>query len=216
LFVNDGSTDRSGEIINSLAETYRIIHKADRENVGYGRSIIDSFNFAIENGYDQLVTIDCDEQHEPGQIPHFFEGITGYDVCSCSRYLREDPKNDPPPSDRLAVNKEITSVINAITGYKLTDSFCGMKGYRVEALKSLDLKETGYAFPMEFWVQAFHFGFKVKECPGTRIYKNFDRSFGDGLDDSAKRLEYYYSVIKKELKRWSITLPSELIPTTSR
>ncbi|MBI3794374.1 MAG: glycosyltransferase family 2 protein [Nitrospinae bacterium] len=216
LFVNDGSTDGSAGLIESLKDEFRIIHLSRKNNIGYGRSTADAFNFALQNGYDQLVTMDCDEQHEPAHIPGFFEKIAGVDVCSCSRYLLESEENDPAPTDRLAINREVTSMINSITGYQLTDSFCGMKGYRVEALRPLDLREAGYAFPLEFWVQAFHFGLKVVECPGTRIYKNLDRSFGRELDDPAKRLEYYYDVLRKELKRWSISLPSELIPTTSR
>jgi dolichol-phosphate mannosyltransferase len=214
LIVNDGSTDGSTEIIESLKTVFRVTHLARTDNIGYGRSVIDSFKFALQNGYDHLVTIDCDEQHEPKFIPELFRCIEGVDVCSGSRYLRESEKNDAPPADRQEINLRVTNIINKLTGYNLTDSFCGMKGYRVKALQPLNLEETGYGFPIEFWIQASHFGLLVKEFPISRIYKNQSRSFGQELDDPSKRMAYYHKVLEKELKRWSISLPSELIPTT--
>jgi dolichol-phosphate mannosyltransferase len=213
LLVNDGSTDGSSEIIESLKAVFRLTHLRRADNQGYGRSIIDSFKYALENGYDQLVTLDCDEQHEPEFIPEFFRGIEGADVCSGSRYLSESEKNDVPPPDRLEINRRVTKIINKVTGYELTDSFCGMKGYRVKALQGLDLKEAGYGFPIEFWIQAGRLGLVVKEFPISRIYKNQSRTFGRELDDPSKRMDYYQTVFEKELKRWSISLPSELIRT---
>jgi len=214
LVIDDGSTDGSGEIIRSFKDVVCISHITHSTNIGYGQSIIDAFRYAIENGYDQLVTIDCDEQHEPRHIPALFDAIAGVDICSCSRYLRESPEDDAPPPDRLAINRQMTEIVNRVTGYRLTDSFCGMKGYRVVALKPLILDETGYAFPLQFWLQAAHFGLTVSEFPIARIYKDHSRSFGDGLDNPAARLAYYYQVLEKEAKRWSMSLPSGLIPTT--
>jgi glycosyltransferase involved in cell wall biosynthesis len=213
LVVNDGSTDSSGNILETLKSEFGLCVITRKNNIGYGQSIIDSFKFALNNKYDQLVTIDCDEQHEPHRIPQMFKNLDNVDVCSGSRYILESELDDAPPPDRRAINEKVTSIINMITGYNLTDTFCGMKGYRVEGLRPLDLKETGYAFPIEFWVQAYHFGLSVKECPISRIYKNQSRTFGQKLDDPKVRMAYYYSVLEKELKRWSISLPLELTLT---
>jgi len=46
---------------------------------------------------------------------------------------------DAPPKERYAINRKITGLINEITGYELTDSFCGFKVYRMEGLKKLEL-----------------------------------------------------------------------------
>lgn len=214
LIINDGSTDGSGAIIESIKDVVCITHLTHPQNIGYGQSVIDAFKYAIEKGYDTLVTIDCDEQHEPKYIPELFAQMEGVDIRSCSRYLRESKDDHAPPPDRYAINMKMTEIINRITGYHLTDSFCGMKGYRVAALKQLNLRETGYAFPLEFWIQARHFGLTVKEFPISRIYKDQSRSFGGKLDNPEVRLAYYHKVIERELKRWSISLPSEPTPTT--
>ncbi|MBI5178082.1 MAG: glycosyltransferase family 2 protein [Nitrospinae bacterium] len=214
LVINDGSTDASAEVIRSFTDVICISHISRAHNAGYGQSMIDAFRYALDEGYDELVTIDCDDQHEPRHIPALFDSIAGVDVCSCSRYLRESAEDDTPPPDRMAINLKLTGIINRVTGYGLTDSFCGMKGYRVAALKPLNLTETGYAFPLQFWIQAFHFGLTVREFPIARIYKNHSRTFGEKLDNADARLAYYYSVLEKEMKRWSMSLPLELIPTT--
>lgn len=212
LAINDGSPDRSGEILRTIPGIGIISHPL---NKGYGSSLIDAFDHAIANNYDQLVTIDCDEQHEPRHIPELFRRLDrgGVDIVSCSRYLEASTTDDAPPKDRFAINRRITEIINGITGYGLTDSFCGMKGYRVAALAPFRLTENGYAFPLQFWVQAFHFGLTIEELPIARIYKNLNRTFGGELDDPQRRLNHYLDVLRKELARWSISLPSELIPT---
>ena len=212
LAIDDGSPDRSGEILRTIPGISIISHPVNR---GYGGSLIDAFNYAIANGYDQLITIDCDEQHEPRHIPELFRCLDGgaADICSCSRYLQPHAADDAPPKDRFAINRRITEIIDGITGYGLTDSFCGMKGYRVAALKPLRLTENGYAFPLQFWVQAFHFGLTVSEFPIARIYKNLNRTFGGAMDDPQLRFNLYMDVLRKELARWSISLPSDLILT---
>ncbi len=209
LAVNDGSTDRSAELLRQIPGVALIDHP---RNSGYGSSLIDAFAYALERGYGRLVTIDCDEQHEPCRIPSLFDCLdaSGVDICSCSRYMEEEKGNDAPPPDRFSINMDMTAIINGITGWALTDTFCGMKAYRVAALAPLRLTETGYAFPMQFWVQAFHFGLTAKEVPLARIYKNLDRKFGGGLDDPGQRRAHYKDVLGRELARWGLAVPATL------
>lgn len=210
LVINDGSTDKSLDIINSITppspplnirggwgELKIITHP---ENHGYGKSLIDGFNFAISNNYRLAVTIDCDEQHEPHLISTFFEEVNNYDIVSGSRYLNEYSTNNPPPLDRKQINDEITKIINQITGYNLTDSFCGFKAYKVDSLRKLKLAEWGYGMPLQLWIQAWQKNLIVKEYPVGRIYKNLGRSFGAELDDPEKRLAYYKRIIETEIQ----------------
>jgi len=210
LLINDGSTDDSSKIIANQKGIESLTHE---KNLGYGKSLVDAFEYAGEKGYHCLVTIDCDEQHEPSQIPVIFEKMGDYDIFSASRYLEDYKKNDAAPKDRYRINQIITHNINNITGYHLTDGFCGMKGYRVEALKKFDLKESGYAFPIEFWIQAYKLGLTVGEFPIQRIYKNLNRTFGGRLDNPDNRLDYYMEVLERELKRWQISSQSALTRT---
>ncbi|MBI5815231.1 MAG: glycosyltransferase family 2 protein [Nitrospinae bacterium] len=199
LAVDDGSTDGSYE---TLQNTPGIVVLRHERNMGYGKSVIDGLEYAVRNGYEKVVTIDCDEQHEPKFIGRMFAELGDYDVLSGSRYLETSPEDDAAPPDRLDINRKITEVINQITGFNLTDSFCGFKCYRVSAIARLSLDEPGYAQPLQFWIQAKHSGLSVQEIPTPRIYKNLSRTFGGGIDDPEKRLGYYMEVVERELERW--------------
>ncbi|HAR64366.1 MAG: glycosyltransferase family 2 protein [Candidatus Margulisiibacteriota bacterium] len=201
LVIDDGSTDRSRELVRMcpIADLFVISHTTNR---GYGQSLIDGFQFATEKGYDSLVTIDCDWQHEPKLIPDFFEQLDGYDIVSGSRYLAEYDTNDAPPEDRYIINKTVTELLFRIGSYALTDAFCGFKAYNVDSLRRLILTETGYGFPLQFWIQAYNSGLTVKEIPVARIYIHLNRSFGELLDDAGSRLQYYKQVIHEEVAKW--------------
>jgi glycosyltransferase involved in cell wall biosynthesis len=202
LFVDDGSSDTSSEVLDDVSGmAVRILQH--QENQGYGASLIDSFSYAAQNKYSVLLTMDCDWQHEPALIPDFFAKIRERDVLSGSRYLFSADKS-PAPADRKNINEKITPIINTITGYQLTDAFCGFKAYRVAALKKLALTEKGYAFPLQFWIQAACFKLKVEELAVPRIYPVPSRTFGGKLDNPEVRLKHYLSVIEKEKAQWKI------------
>lgn len=203
LFIDDGSSDCSPCILKQFeSETISVIQHTD--NKGYGRALRTSFEFAQKKNFSALVTMDADWQHEPRNVKAFFDQLPGYDIISGSRYLREENGNDAPPADRMRINAEITKVINEITGFNLTDAFCGFKAYNVAALGKLKLNEDGYAMPLQFWVQAKHFGLTVKEIPVPRIYSDPKRQFAGPIKDPEIRLKYYHEIIERELKRWKI------------
>jgi len=177
------------------------------ENRGYGRSMQDMLRWARFDGYDWLITMDCDEQHEPAAIPSFIEAIRRdtADVISGSRYLRTGAggalNDDSPPKDRRAINATITEELNSRLGLALTDAFCGFKAYRVEACERLSLDVDGYDFPMQFWVQAVAHGLSIEELPVRLIYHDPTRSFGGPLDDPDVRLDHYRRTMHREIER---------------
>lgn len=201
LIINDGSTDASATVLSGLP-VERLTVVTHPSNQGYGASLIHGFKLAVDGGYDHLVTMDCDWQHEPHYVPAFFEALNDVDIVSGSRYLKEHSSDSLAPTDRKAINSIITGEINALTGFQLTDAFCGFKGYRVSALSKLTLDEAGYAFPLQFWIQAWRSGLTVKELAIPRIYTDAARTFGGKLDDPEVRLAYYRAVMQKEVSRW--------------
>jgi dolichol-phosphate mannosyltransferase len=192
LVVNDGSTDRTAELLAGAPGLQVITHPANR---GYGAALISAFDFAVKQGVDVLVTMDCDGQHEPSRIPVLLEAIHDADIVSGSRYLRHFRKDSAPPADRLRINREVTALLNARLGVKLTDAFCGFKAYRGEALAKLNITETGWGMPLQLWVQAVRLGMRIKEVAVPRLYLDPNRAFGGVLNDLDERRAYYRRVI---------------------
>jgi len=199
LFVDDASTDGTGEFLASQPGIHLVRHPT---NMGYGRAIIDAFDYASANGFDWVITMDCDEQHEPEMIPEFLKQIAKdrWDIISGSRYTGSNKLDDLAPGDRRVINQTITAVVNDLFCWKLTDTFCGFKAHRVSAMLPLKLDETGYAFPLQLWPRAYDAELRVKEIPVKRIYNDPTRTFGGTLDDSSKRLRHYMDVLKRELR----------------
>jgi glycosyltransferase involved in cell wall biosynthesis len=195
VIVDDGSTDATPSILERLSVKAVIRHP---ENTGYGKSLMDGFDFAKANGYPYCVTMDADEQHEPGFIPCLIEKLGEFDIVSGSRYLNPALSTDVPPPDRLEVNRVITQKLRGLTGYNLTDSFCGFKGYRVEALRKLRLTETNYGFPIQFWLQAAKAGLTVTECAVPLIYRDHSRNFNNQFANRDERLNHYLQVMERE------------------
>lgn len=202
LLVDDGSTDGTAEMLSDRARARKDIRLIRHpENRGYGQSLIDAFQWADRQRYDWVITMDCDEQHEPERIPDFKRAIeTGaWDVISGSRYLQPRQDDDLPPTDRRSINTTITAILNDLFHFNLTDSFCGFKAHRVSAMKRLKLDIPGYAFPLQFWPQVASKQLRVTEIPVRLIYNDPNRHFGGLLDDATNRLNHYLEVLSCEM-----------------
>ena len=202
LVVDDGSTDGTSQVLADMAQRGQIHLIRHRVNQGYGQSLIDAFAFADHQGYDWVITMDCDEQHEPERIPRFLEEIAKdeHDLISGSRYIMPQGDDDLPPGDRRLINQQITAIVNELFDWQITDAFCGYKAHRVSAMRKLHLTEAGYAFPLQLWPQVWSAGLRLKELPVRLIYNDPTRVFGGQLDDAGRRLKHYLGVLSAELK----------------
>ncbi len=216
LVIDDGSTDNTTGILAQFPVD--VIRHA--RNRGYGVSLRDAFQYAINHRFDWLITMDCDAQHEPASIPRFLEVAmeSGADVISGSRYLEPTSLATAQltaPPDRVRINQTITDEINERLGdlltTKLTDSFCGFKAYRVRSLKRLKPTIPGYAFPMQFWVQAAAQRLRIVELPVALIYNDLNRTFGVQLSDPQVRLNHYREVFNREICAQRQLLPASVL-----
>jgi glycosyltransferase involved in cell wall biosynthesis len=200
LVINDGSDDGTNRFLKKHKSVRVITHKT---NEGYGRSLIDAFEFAKGRSYGWVITMDCDCQHQPSCIPQFLDRIEkdDIDIISGSRYLLcANPENIP--AERLGINRCITALLNSVLGIDITDAFCGFKAYRVSALKKLKLTEKGYGLPLQLWIQAAFAAFRITEIPVPLIYHDSKRGFAGPLEFPLYRMRYYMDVIERELARY--------------
>ena len=203
LVIDDGSTDSTAV----RAATWPVELVRNSSNLGYGRVMKDILAWTTMRTFDWVITMDCDEQHEPEFLPEFVRAIVSddADVISGSRYLSSHQNDQPAPPDRTEINRTLTAEVNGqLAGAfssPLTDSFCGFKAYRAAACHALRLDVNGYDFPMQFWVQAAANRLRVREIAVPRLYLDASRSFGNGLDDPARRLQVYRETMHRELGR---------------
>src|SRR5215472_13899751 len=133
IFINDGSTDQSEDILNALAdqdEHYRVIHF--RRNFGQTGAMMAGFDFAKGK---VLIPIDGDGQNDPADIAKMLEVVEqGYDVVSGWRKDRQDNfirRNLPS----ILANR----LISFVSGVRLHDFGCSLKAYKRQAVDGIRL-----------------------------------------------------------------------------
>ena len=205
LVIDDGSTDATPSLL--ARHPVEVIRHG--KNRGYGRAMQDMLEWADFRGYDWVISMDCDEQHEPASLPKFVERISAgaSDVVSGSRYIDESLPGDPAPEDRRRINALLTREINERLALGITDAFCGYKAYRASVCANLRLDVCGYDFPMQFWVRACAAGLRIEELAVRRIYVDMTRTFGSGLDMPDRRLAIYRETMHREIRRSAQRLP---------
>jgi dolichol-phosphate mannosyltransferase len=204
LVVDDGSTDRTPLLLRRLRGVRTVRHN---RNLGYGAGLKTAFEATIAGGYDGLVTLDCDGQHEPALIPRIGSRLAEADLVSGSRYLKTFDPAQRPPEDRRQINVEVTRWLNECLGLNLTDAFCGFKAYRTSALRKFEITEPGYAMPLQLWVQAVTHKLSIVEEPVPLVYLDESRAFGGALDDAAFRLAHYRKVFEAAVESAGLLVP---------
>ncbi|MBY9002677.1 MAG: glycosyltransferase family 2 protein [Candidatus Lokiarchaeota archaeon] len=176
LVINDGSTDKTKEILecNNQKSDFTIINF--KENKGYGYTLIRGFKYAKEMKFSWIISFDMDGQHEPKCLYKFIDQILENppeQIISGSRYKNTDHYWQKPWKDRFLVNTIITGILNTL-GLSITDAFCGLKAYECNAINDLDLETFGYELPIEIWIKSIKKGYKIFEKGVPVIYKDRD------------------------------------------
>ena len=134
IFINDGSTDRSWEVITQLKNDSKYV-KAIKFRRNYGKSPALYCGFKEAQG-DVVITMDADLQDSPDEIPELYKmiKIEGYDLVSGYKQKRYDPLSKTLPT------KLFNATARKISGIKnLHDFNCGLKAYRKDVVKNIEV-----------------------------------------------------------------------------
>lgn len=171
LFVNDGSTDKTPEILDALTQEYEnvsVIHF--RRNKGKAAALQAGFQ-DVRGRY--VITMDGDLQDDPEEIPRLLAKLReGWDMVSGWKKIRHDPLNKTLPS------KVFNKTTSLMTGIPIHDFNCGLKAYRKEVVQSVSLYGELHRY---IPVLAKMEGFRVTEIPVTHHPRTSGKSkYGAG------------------------------------
>lgn len=166
VFVNDGSTDDSDEVLVELAKNDVQVRYIEFQK-NFGKSAALSAGFKYSSG-QFVVTMDSDLQDDPNEIPNLLAKLEeGYDLVSGWKKKRNDPWTKRLPSK---VYNYFTSIFS---GIRLHDFNCGLKAYRTAVVKTMSVYGEMHRY---LPVIAHQNGFKVTEIPVTHHPRQFGES----------------------------------------
>lgn len=175
VVVNDGSRDRTAEILEELRERYPIEVLTHKMNRGLGETERDGFEYVAEiaSRQDVIVRMDCDDTHEPSYIPAMVEKIReGYEVVIASRYA---PGGGQVGVDwyRRTISRCANLLMKTVFPMRgVWEYTCGYRVYRASLIQDaieifgnrfIDLKGMGFTGTVEKIIKCKMMGARIAE-----------------------------------------------------
>jgi glycosyltransferase involved in cell wall biosynthesis len=181
IFVDDGSTDRSFDKIREIHSSNSRF-KCIKFRKNYGKSAALAAGFKASKG-SYVITMDADLQDDPNEIPELLKTLqSGYDLVSGWKKIRYDP------FIKRNTSKIFNYVTSKLSGVRLHDFNCGIKGYKRDVVKSLKV----YGEMHRYLPALAHLaGFKVTE----KIVKHHPRKFGKTKFGASRFVNGFLDVI---------------------
>ncbi len=166
IMVDDGSRDSSWQVVSRLKSKYSEL-KGIKFQRNYGKSAAMHVGFQEAQG-DVVITMDADLQDNPEEVPALYKMIKddGFDLVSGWKKKRHDPFSKRFPS------KIYNRLVRIVTGIKLHDFNCGLKAYRKDLVKSIEVYGDMHRYMP---VLAKSAGYKII---GEKIVQHQARKFG--------------------------------------
>jgi dolichol-phosphate mannosyltransferase len=168
LVVDDSSPDGTGERVQREGEREpRLLLLARPGKLGLGSAYLAGFRYALDHGYDQILTMDGDGSHPPRFLPAVLEAARGADLVIGSRYVPGGGIENWPPH-RRALSAFANWYTRALLGLSVRDCTAGYRLYRRPVLEQVDpfaVRSSGYSFLEEMLFRTVRAGFRVSEVP---------------------------------------------------
>ena len=172
LIIDDNSPDQTGEILVKLKSKFNNLISIHREQkLGLDTAHKFAYQYAINNGYTKLITMDADLSHDPKEIPVLISLLDKHEFVIGSRYM-EGGKCEMQ-GFRLLMSIIGNKVIRLVLRLKCTEFTSSYRGFNIKKLQNFNLnivKSKGYSFFMESIFRIAQNGYKIHQIPIT--FKN--------------------------------------------
>lgn len=201
LVVDDDSPDGTGEEAEALAARFGrlwVIHR--RGERGLGGALLVGFRWALERGYDAVLTIDADLSHRPEDLPGVLEAAREAEVVVGSRFAPGGRVLGLSPGRRL-FSRAVRLMCRMLLGLRCRDVGSNYRLYRAGLLRRLDLgglRSRGYSFQEEMLFRARRAGAPIVEVPITFA----PRRAGESKVSAGEVLRSLVAVCRLSLERF--------------
>jgi glycosyltransferase involved in cell wall biosynthesis len=166
IVIDDGSQDNTG----AIARDNGAVVLVNNPKQGKGMSLQRGFAFALEHGFDGVVTMDGDGQHSPDDLDKFLTAIKEHpqDVITGTRMHNAQGM----PLIRLLTNRFMSAIISGICRQGIPDTQCGYRYISWAVLKDIRLTSRDFEIETEVLIKAGKRGYKIFSVPVQTIYRN--------------------------------------------
>jgi glycosyltransferase involved in cell wall biosynthesis len=164
VVIDDGSSDDTAEIAAANSATV-LRHTRNR---GKGMALRTGFDYALQNGYQRITTMDSDGQHDPLDLLRFFERFQR--TCPDILIGRRNEEHSAMPLHRRLNNWLVSTVGSALCGQNVPDFQSGYRLITAEVLKAIHLETERYETESELLIKAGRLGFRIESLPIRAIY----------------------------------------------
>ena len=175
VVVDDGSEDETFNIAQGCGATV-LKHIT---NLGKGSALKTGCDYVFKRGAGRIIVMDSDGQHDPHEIPHFFEALKDADIVFSYR-----KKSDAMPFVLHLGNNTINKILKTLFGIKINDSQCGYRAFTADTYKKVRWNSTDYFMETEMMIKSAKHKLKYQSLPIETIYA--DNYKGTTILDGAK------------------------------
>ena len=181
VVVDDGSHDQTA----ALAAKQGALVISHLHNQGKGRALRTGFEYALRSGYDGVITMDSDGQHDPQEIPQLIRAAEVQHAALVLGNRMTDGALMPPA--RCWTNQVMSRLVSAVTRQAVPDSQCGFRFIRKEVLASVPLRAKCFEIETELVLGAATHRWKIISVPIKTIYQGHE-SYIEPLRDGVRFL----------------------------
>jgi glycosyltransferase involved in cell wall biosynthesis len=192
LVVDDGSTDETASLARRVGA--EVLEHGD--NRGKGRAVRSAIEWLVDRDFTHALILDGDMQHLPSEAPRLLEAAArpGVDVVLGERRFEREAM----PASRYHANRLGSHVLSWFVGLRISDTQCGFRVFRLDALRGIALRARGYEIETEMLVKLSRRRACITTVPVTAVYAG-ERSKLRPVRDTTRTcfLAVYYRFIER-------------------